>query len=240
MTACKAIAKLLKLNKILKIVDFRFCRDGSLRLDVKPFKNGARCRECGRRSRLVRRRAVARQWRDLPVAGREVSLGYVPREIMCPTHGRTEEDIPWAARHARVSYRFEYAVLRLCQVMTQKAASELLHMSASTLSDQLHRSIERYRHGHRVRGVRVIGIDEVSYHKRHKYATLVYDLERSVVVWFARASRIRGASSSWRTSVRPVGSTRRRADSTRQICSPSCGKSGTAPRARRASTWCCS
>ena len=183
MTACKAIAKLLKLNKILKIVDFRFCRDGSLRLDVKPFKNGARCRECGRRSRLVRRRAVARQWRDLPVAGREVSLGYVPREIMCPTHGRTEEDIPWAARHARVSYRFEYAVLRLCQVMTQKAASELLHMSASTLSDQLHRSIERYRHGHRVRGVRVIGIDEVSYHKRHKYATLVYDLERSVVVW---------------------------------------------------------
>ena len=31
MTACKAIAKLLKLNKILKIVDFRFCRDGSLR-----------------------------------------------------------------------------------------------------------------------------------------------------------------------------------------------------------------
>ena len=114
------------------------------------------------RSRLVRRRAVARQWRDLPVAGREVSLGYVPREIMCPTHGRTEEDIPWAARHARVSYRFEYAVLRLCQVMTQKAASELLHMSASTLSDQLHRSIERLpswsscagssRHRHR-RGV---------------------------------------------------------------------------------------
>ena len=69
MSATKAIAKLLKLNKILKIVDFRFCRDGSLRLDVKPFKNGARCRECGRRSRRVRRRAVARQWRDLPVAG---------------------------------------------------------------------------------------------------------------------------------------------------------------------------
>ena len=94
---------------------------------------------------------VARQWRDLPVAGREVSLGYVPREIKCPTHGRTEEDIPWATRHANVSYRFEYAVLRLCQVMTQMAASEILHMSASTLSDQLHRSIERYRHGHRVR-----------------------------------------------------------------------------------------
>jgi transposase len=39
----------------------------------------------------------------------------------------------------------------------------------------------------RVRGLRVIGIDEVSYHKRHKYATLVYILERSVVVWVSQA-----------------------------------------------------
>ena len=67
--------------------------------------------------------------------------------------------------------------------MTQKAAAELLHVPASTLSEQLHRSIERHREGHRVRGLRIVGIDEVSYHKRHKYATLVYDLERSVVVW---------------------------------------------------------
>lgn len=185
MTANKAIAKLLKLN-MLKIVDFRFARDGSLFLNVKPFKNGARCPECGRRGQLVRSRPTARQWRDLPVAGREVVLCYFPREITCPTHGRTEEMIPWAARHARVTYRFEYAVLRFCQVMTQKAAAELLHVPASTLSDQLHRSIERHREGHRVRGLRVVGIDEVSYHKRHKYATLVYDLEHSVVVWIGQ------------------------------------------------------
>ena len=183
MSATKAIAKLLKLHSILKIAGVRFRRDGALMLEVKPFKNGARCPQCGRRGRRVRSRPRTRQWRDLPVAGREVTLGYAPREIVCRTHGRTEEEIPWAARHARVSYRFEYAVLRLCKVMTQKAAAQLLQMPASTLSDQLHRSIERYRSGHRVRGLRVIGIDEISYRKRHKYATLVYDLERSVVVW---------------------------------------------------------
>ena len=182
MTAVKTIAKIFKL-KFLKITDVRFARDATLTLAVKPFKNGARCPECGRRGTLVRSRPTARQWRDLPVAGREVFLCYFPREIVCPTHGRTEEAIPWAARHARVTYRFEYAMLHLCQVMTQKAAAELLHVPASTLSDQLHRSIERQREGHRIRGLRVIGIDEVSYHKRHKYATLVYDLERSVVVW---------------------------------------------------------
>ncbi len=33
MTANKAIAKLLKLNRILRIVDFRFRRDGALVLE---------------------------------------------------------------------------------------------------------------------------------------------------------------------------------------------------------------
>lgn len=69
------------------------------------------------------------------------------------------------------------------QLMTQKAAAELLHIPKSTFSDILHRTIERARDGHRIRGLKCIGIDEVSYKKRHKYVTVVYDLERSCVLW---------------------------------------------------------
>ncbi len=64
--------------------------------------------------------------------------------------------------------------------MTQKEAGALLYMPASTLSEQQHRSVARHRQGHRIRGRRVMGIDQISYHKRRKYATLVYDLERSM------------------------------------------------------------
>jgi transposase len=70
--------------------------------------------------------------------------------------------------------------------MTQKAAAELLHFPRSTFSDVLHRTITRVRDGHRLRGLRSIGIDEVSYQKRHKYVTVVYDLERSCVVWVGK------------------------------------------------------
>ena len=119
MSATKAIAKLLKLHSILKIAGVRFRRDGALMLEVKPFKNGARCPQ----SRRVRSRPRTRQWRDLPVAGREVTLGYAPREsCAAPTANRGGDPLGHA-RHARVSYRFEYAVLRLCKVMTQKACS---------------------------------------------------------------------------------------------------------------------
>jgi len=124
-----------------------------------------------------------RWWRDIPVCGWTVWLQHCPREIWCPTHGRVVEEIPWAGRFARVTYRFDYAMLKYCQMMTQKAAAELLHVPRSTLSDLLHRTITRIRAGHRIRGLKTIGVDEISYAKGHKYATLVYDLDRSCVVW---------------------------------------------------------
>ncbi|OQY16367.1 MAG: hypothetical protein B6I32_03565 [Desulfobacterium sp. 4572_20] len=50
--------------------------------------------------------------------------------------------------------------------MTQKAAARLLKISRSTLSDLLHRAI--IRDGHRIRGLKSIGVDEISYCKRHR------------------------------------------------------------------------
>ena len=77
-------------------------------------------------------------------------------------------------------------MLRLCQDMTQKAAAQLLGVPQSTLSGLLHRSIQRRRDGHRIRGLKNIGVDEISFKKRHKYATLVYDLDQSKVVWIGQ------------------------------------------------------
>jgi len=185
MATFKTIAKLLGLKE-MKVTDVSFHRDRVVRLAVKPFKNGCRCPECGHRGTIVRQRPALREWRDLPVGGRSVFLVFAPREVSCPTHGRVEEAIPWAEPAARVTLRYEYVMLRYCQMMTQKAAAQLLRVSPSTLSDQLHRSIKRARAGHRIRDLRMLGIDEISYSRGHKYATVVYDLERAVVVWVGR------------------------------------------------------
>jgi transposase len=127
-----------------------------------------------------------RIWRDIPLCRWTVFFCYRPKEISCPTHGRVQEEIPWAATHARITHRLEYVMLVYCQLMTQKAAARLLHMPKSTLSDHLHRSIQRIRDGHRVRGLKAIGVDEISYCKGHKYATVVYDIDRACVVWVSQ------------------------------------------------------
>lgn len=111
---------------------------------------------------------------------------YTPKEIACPTHGRVQERIPWAAGYSRITYRLEYLILKLSQLMTQKAASDILHMPKSTFSDLLHRSIERLREGHSIGDIDKLGIDEISYCKGHKYATIVYDLDVGCVVWVGK------------------------------------------------------
>ena len=186
MSACKFIQRLLNI-KAFSVKHFTFRNwFKELWLEVKPYKNGALCPHCKRRGKIIHTLEEPRMWRDIPVCGRKVFFVYCPREIICRTHGRVQEDIPWAAPHARVTYRFEYSLLIYCSIMTQKAAAQLLKISQSTLSNLLHRVITRTRKGHKIRGLKMIGIDEISYCKGHKYATIVYDLERSCVAWIGK------------------------------------------------------
>ncbi len=183
MSITKFIERLLKI-KAFCVKDFRFKNwFKELWLEVKPYKNGALCPYCQKRGKIVNTLDEPRIWRDVPVCGREVFFTYRPREIECRIHGRLQENIPWAAVNARVTYRFEYLLLIYCSIMTQKAAARLLKIASSTMSDLLHRIITRERAGHKIRKLKMIGIDEISYCKGRKYATVVYDLERSCVVW---------------------------------------------------------
>ena len=94
MAINKIIGKLLKFKE-LKGIDLAFKKGNELHIAVKPFKNGCQCPHCGRRCKIVRARPQMRWWRDIPVGGWSVWLLYAPREILCSTHGRVEESLPW-------------------------------------------------------------------------------------------------------------------------------------------------
>ena len=186
MSNLKLLSKILRLQS-LKITDFWFKnREQELHLAVKPYKNGCRCPTCGRRGRILHQTTAWRRWEDIAVLGLRVLLWYAPKEIQCPTHGRVQEEIPWAPAHARISYRLEWRICALCQTMTQKAAAAIVVLPTSTLSNLLHRVITRVRAGHTIRGVTTLGVDEISFCKGRKFATLVYDLDRARVLWVGR------------------------------------------------------
>lgn len=183
MSDRKLLARLLRLTG-MKVTGYKFTDyDKQVDVWVKPYKNGCRCPECERRCPIVSQGRDERNWNDISVLGRRVVLWYRPKKIRCPTHGRAQEQIPWAAHHARVTYRTQWRICARGQLMTQKAAAEILCMPTSTVSDILHRVITRVRSGHRIRGLVSLGVDEIAYKKGHKYLTLVYDLDLAKVVW---------------------------------------------------------
>jgi len=182
----KLLYRILHLSG-LRITTFWFAnKDRELHMAVKPFKNGCRCPECGRRGKIVTTATTLRQWEDLTLMGLKTFLWYSPKEIHCPTHGRVQEQIPWAGAFSRVTYRLEWRICTLCQIMTQKAAAVMLGMAGSTVSDLLHRIIAKTRSSHVIRGLVTLGVDEIGYCKGRKYATIVYDLDRSKVLWVGK------------------------------------------------------
>jgi len=186
MSNSKLLCKILRLKE-MKITWFEFKDRGKeLHLGVKPFKNGCRCPECGWRGGIVRPATDERTWTDITIFGIKIVLHYAPKEIDCATHGRIQEEIPWAAVRARVTYRLEYRICAFSQIMIQKAAAAILKMASSTISDILHRVITRTRAGHKIRGLVTLGVDEISYRKGKQYATIVYDLDRSCVLWVGK------------------------------------------------------
>jgi transposase len=186
MNCNKFITKLLKL-KGLKLKYFYFANyNKELYLDVAPYKNGCLCPECNRRCRIYKIAKEPRIWEDITICGIKIYFRYRPKEIICPTHGRQQEIIPWAFSHSRITYRLEYLIIKHSQTMTQVNAAELLQIPKSTFSDLLHKIIHRIREGHKIRGLKSIGIDEIAYASNKKYATIVYDLERACVIWVGK------------------------------------------------------
>lgn len=186
MSNSKLLCKLLRLKE-MKVTWFEFkARGKELHLGVKPYKNGCLCQQCQRRCQIVRQATESRSWGDVTILGLKVVLWYAPKEIDCPTHGRAQENIAWAAPRSRVTYRLEFLICGLSQIMTQKASAAILKMPTSTLSDLLHRVITRVRDGHKIRGLVTLGVDEISYCKGRKFATIVYDLDRSCVLWVGK------------------------------------------------------
>lgn len=155
-------------------------------MDIAPYKNGCLCPSCKRRCKIHKIAKEPRIWEDIVVCGIKIYFRYRPKEISCPTHGRQQEIIPWAQDHSRITYRLEFLIVKYSQTMTQANAAELLQIPKSTFSDSLHRIIQRVRSNHKIRGIKFIGVDEIAYARNKKYATIVYDLERSCVVWAAK------------------------------------------------------
>lgn len=142
-----------------------------------------RCGVCRQRCRKVHSVRKTREWRDLSMRKLQLRLRYRPRRIHCPRCGLRVEDFPWAEPWARVTTALANAVAMLARELSWQGTARHYGLNWKSVATVVKRAVE-YGLRHRARPpVHVIGIDEVSRRKGQVYLTVVYDLERRVLLW---------------------------------------------------------
>jgi len=142
-----------------------------------------RCGVCRQRCRKVHSVRKVREWRDLSMRKLPLKLRYRPRRVRCPRCGIRVEDFPWAEPWARVTTTLSNAVAVLARELSWQGTGRQYGLNWKSVATIVKRAVQ-YGLRHRKRPpVHVIGIDEVSRRKGQVYLTVVYDLERRVLLW---------------------------------------------------------
>jgi transposase len=142
-----------------------------------------RCGVCRQRCLEVHDIRKEREWRDLSMRKLPLKLRYQPRRVACPRCGVRVEDFPWAEPWARVTTALSNAVAVLARELSWKGTAREYGLNWKSVATMVKRAVQ-YGLKHRKRQpVHAIGIDEVSRRKGQVYVTVVYDLERRVLLW---------------------------------------------------------
>ncbi len=176
------IRKLVGVNGlVIEAVDF----DGEdIVVAVRPRKRGPRCGGCGRRASIYDSKP-ARRWRHLSYGSTKVWLSYAPRRTSCDRCKVRIEQVPWAVGRTKFTEDFEELVAYLAQTTDKTTVAKLMGISWSTVGKITKRVVDRRLAPDRLDDLAIIGIDEFSYRKRHRYVTVVVDHERARIVWAA-------------------------------------------------------
>lgn len=142
-----------------------------------------RCGVCRQRCREVHGTRAEREWRDLAMRKLPLKLRYHPRRVDCPRCGVRGEGFPWAQPWARVTTALSNAVATPARELSWQGTARHYGLNWKSVAMIVKRAVD-YGLRHRARPpVHVIGIDEVSRRKGQVYLTVVYDLERRVLLW---------------------------------------------------------
>ncbi len=143
-----------------------------------------RCGTCGSRASWYDRGEGRRRWRGLDMGTIQVFLEAEAQRVNCPVHGPTVRQVPWARHGAGHTRPFDQQVAWLATQCSKTAITELMRIAWRTVGAIITRVWADTAAGvDAFAGLRRIGIDEISYKRRHKYLTVVVDHDSGRLVW---------------------------------------------------------
>lgn len=156
------------------------------------------CPECGAACTLYDHQPE-RRWRHLDTCQFRTILHAQPPRSDCPEHGPRVVCLRWAEAGSRFTALFEALAIAWLRQASQSGVAELLALSWDEVHGILERAVRRGLERRQAEPVPRLGVDEKSFRRRHRYLTLVNDLDRGRVLYVADGRRQASLDGFWET-----------------------------------------
>ena len=165
---------------------YKACRieviDESVVIHTKRTRKTCECPQCGRK-RVRFEREYKRRVRDLDLGDRKCFVVFRERKVDCKCGFRGMEKLDFVDKYSFYTKRFEDYVSRLCQLMSLSDVAEVTGIDWKSAKRIDKKYLSRLVVGLESVSPTRIGVDEIAYHKGHKYLTIVRDLDIGKVIW---------------------------------------------------------
>ena len=166
------------------------------RVDQDP--TTLRCGHCDGRD-VIRRGRTLRRFRGGAICSKPVFVEFEVQRLQCKGCGKVRQvKIPFADENKTYTKRFARYVLELCTRMTIQDVAHHLQVSWRLVKEIQKNYLRRKFSRPKLRRLRRIAIDEISVGRRHRYLTVVLDLETGAVVFVGKGKAASSLDLFWR------------------------------------------
>lgn len=171
---------------------------GEIVVRIEAPRESLKCPVCGSKHVHVIER-FWRQWRTVPIGAKSVWIEMNVPRVECQACGaRRRVSVKFAEPKKRHTRSFERYVVELLQYMTPQDVSWHLGISWDLANEIQKRRLGRRFSRPRLKGLKHIAIDEIHLGKRHRYITLVLDLDSGAVVFVGQGKGRAALKPFWR------------------------------------------
>lgn len=167
-----------------------------VRIDVS--RESLRCPTCGSQKVHVNERFL-RQWRSVPVGAKPIYIEMNVPKVECQDCGvRRRVEVGFADPKRRHTRSFERYVIELLAFMTPMDVARHLGISWDLANDIQKRRLHKHFAKPKLKHLRQIAIDEIYLGTRHRFITLVLDLESGAVVFVGQGKGAEALKPFWK------------------------------------------
>jgi len=173
------------LNKVQKFKSFvydkvEFSEDGertTLLIKIVPRTNSKPvCSGCGKRQPGYDR-IGERRFEFIPLWGIPVFFLYIMRRVNCPDCGIVVESVPWGNGKHQLTTTYAWFLAGWAKRLSWKETAEVFQTTWDKVFSAVSQAVAWGLAHRNLDNVKAIGVDEVLWHRGHKYLTVVYQID---------------------------------------------------------------